>query len=366
MAKRRGQGEGSIYQREDGGWVAQLDLGYVAGKRSRPVRRARTKREALAKLEEMKRDRDAGITSTAKNVEQWLAYWLDEVIAPAVEAGDLKPATARYYRSHVEQWLTPHLGAHRLNELAPRHVRELHAAMRKAGKSDAMIRNSHATLRKAMKVALSDGRLRRDPLAGVSAPTPKDRYRILTAEQAGVLFACASADPRTLARVHVAILGGLRQGEALALRWEDVTDTHISVKTSITRVDGKLTHVTPKTRAGVREVPMAPALKASLEAWRERSVTGYVFHGFRGPEAIEGAERDHRAWKAALEAAKLPAVPLHGARGTCATLLQAAGVPPRVVADILGQANVVVALEHYSHSDDGQRTDALGKLAEQI
>lgn len=367
MPARRGQGEGSIYQRPDGTWVAQLDMGTIAGVRKRPIRRARTKKEALRKLDDMKRTRDAGAMPDAATVEQWLTYWLDHVVDPKVAAGQLKPSTAAGYRSHVHTWLIPQLGKVRMSRLGPVHIRGLHQTMRDHGKAPATIRNVHATLRKAMAVAVADRRLPRMPFGDVTAPTPQHTYDVLDADQAMRVIAAAATDPRTLARIHVAILGGLRQGEALALRWDTVSDTHIGVRGSLARVDGVLVTQAPKTRAATRDVPMAPALAASMAAWRSASGgQGYVFHGFDGPHAPEGAARDHRAWKTVLEAAGVPLVPLHGARGTCATLMQAAGVPPRVVADILGQANVTVLLQHYSHSDEVQRSAAVAQLGRSI
>ena len=103
-------------------------------------------------------------------------------------------------------------------------------------------------------------------------------------------------------------------------------------------------------------MPLPPAVQQSLTAWRKESGgTGYVFHGFDGPESIEDASRDHRAWKALLASAGVPLIPLHGARGTCATLLRSRGAAERMIADYLGQADVRVLMEHYLHSDDAER-----------
>ena len=239
MATRRGQGEGAVYQRHGDdcrlqrgaktcacAWVAAMDYGFIGGKRVRRVRVARrndgkrpTKTDAVRMLEVLRQEKDAGVISNAAPLSQWLTYWLDNVVDPS----KLKASTKVYYRSYVEQWLIPMMGTVRLDRLGPEHVRGLHKAMRDAGKSPTTIRNAHATLRKALAVALAERRVRYNWAREVTAPDAADNpHEQLTVDEAGNVFVVACRDPRELARVHVAILCGLRQGEALGLRWDDV------------------------------------------------------------------------------------------------------------------------------------------------
>lgn len=382
MPARRAKNEGSVFQRHAKDcrrkagaktcicpWYAQVDHGWIGGKRVRPARAATrddgqrpTKADAIRTRDAMMLEKRAGVITTAATVAQWLDYWLTYIIEP----GDLKPSTKTYYRQYVMQWLTPKMGQVRLDKLGPEHVRGLHAAMRAEGKSPTTIRNAHATLRKALSAALAEHRVAYNWAKEVSAPSAADvHHDQLTIAEAGKVFAAASGDPRSLARVHVAILCGLRQGEALALQWDDVDlETGVlRIQWSAARVDGRMVRQRPKTRRSVRDVPLPEAARQSLTAWRPKDATGYVFHGFRGPDAIEGTERDYRAWRSLLEAAGVPAVPLHGARGTCATMLEGLGYPPRLIADILGQADVRITEEHYARSDHSQRVEALESVA---
>lgn len=383
MPARRAKNEGSVFQRhakdcrrKTGAktcvcpWYAQVDHGWIGGKRVRPARAATrddgqrpTKADAIRTRDAMKLEKIAGVVTSAATVEQWLTYWLTYIIEP----GDLKPSTKTYYRQYVTQWLVPKMGQVRLDKLGPEHVRGLHAAMRAEGKSPTTIRNAHATLRKALGAALAEHRIVYNWAKEVSAPSAADvHHDQLTTAEAGRVFAAASADPRDLARVHVAILCGLRQGEALALRWADVDlDAGLlRIQWSAARVDGRMVRQKPKTKRSIRDVPLPEAARQSLTAWHAKGSAGYVFHGFRGPDAIEGTERDHRAWKRILADAGVPTVPLHGARGTCATMLEGLGYPPRLIADILGQADVRITEEHYARSDPEQRADALERVAQ--
>lgn len=383
MAMRRGHGEGSVFQRHAADcrkrsgaktcicpWYAQIDHGWIGGKRVRPTRVATrddgkraTKADAVRTLEAMRLEKRAGVITSAASLSTWLDYWLDHIVDPS----DLKAATKTYYRSHVDQWLKPLVGKVRLDKLGPEHVRGLHASMRAAGKSPTTIRNAHATLRRALTAALAERRITYNWAREVTAPSAADNpHPQLTRDQAGRLIAVAARDPRELARVHVAVLLGLRQGEALALRWEDVDlDARtIRVEWSAARVAGSMVRQRPKTARSVRTVPLPPAAAHSLTAWRKASGgDGQVFHGYSGADSIEGAERDYRAWRQLLEDAQLPRVPLHGARGTCASMLEAAGCPPRMIADILGQADVRITETHYTRSDPQQRADALATIA---
>jgi hypothetical protein len=122
--RRRGRGDGTVYQRADGYWVGQIDLGFIAGKRKRKTVTAKTRKEVLDKLRKKRREIDAGVLSDDATVEQWLNYWLDNVAAVKV-----RPRTLVGYRGYVRTWLVPYLGRHRLDKLRPDHIRALYAEM---------------------------------------------------------------------------------------------------------------------------------------------------------------------------------------------------------------------------------------------
>lgn len=367
----RGKGEGSIYQRHADDcaikrgstrcscpWVACLDFGIVSGVRHRPTRYADNKRGATKALEELRLLKAAGVMPSNATLGQWCDYWLRTLA--------VKPSTATYYAQYVEQWIKPAIGSARLAKVGPEHVRELHDRMRAAGKSPTTIRNAHATLRRALALALIERRVVVNWASAVKGPAAADNpHPILSMPDAGNVFVVASRDPRELARVHVAILCGLRQGEALALRWDNVRPDHLRVEWSAARVDGKRVLQRPKTARSLRNVPLPVAARMSLEAWRQTSGgRGFVFHGYDGPGSIEDASRDSKAWHAILADALVAPVPLHGARGTCATMLRAQGFSERMIADYLGQADVRVLMEHYLHSSHEERAAAALSLGE--
>lgn len=391
MATRRGKGDGSIIQRHDhpdcppllivghdeagkpieeraehrcqGRWVATLDLGWSGGKRRRKVMYGRTRKEVQIKLAKALRDRDSSaIVVASPSVETWLRYWLDVI---CVERG-LKTNTMKSHRSKVERYLIPQLGRHRVDKLEPEHLRGMYAAMRAQGLSEATLRQTHAIIHRALKVATREGKASRNVAELLDPPTTeKNRRTGLTLADARRVLKVSGL------RWHLALYMGLRQGEALGLRWSDVhiDEGWLSVEQTVVRKPGAgLVFDTPKSRASRRPVPIPPVVQAHFKvAWVEHIQSGgdpggLVFHDGRGGPV--DPRRDWQAWTDVLVAATkppmapIPHVALHAARNTTASLLEAAQVPDRMVAQILGQTTVQVT-HGYQQAEVARMAEAL-------
>src|SRR5262245_35910706 len=131
--KRRGRGEGAVFQRADGSWSAEVSLGYDGnGKRRRKTLYGQTKAEVLEKLRQAQTDAALGRLTDAERftVADFLQLWLDTVARPKVS-----PTTHARYEQHVRLHLTPHLGPVRLSKINGMHVGQLYALMEKGGAS---------------------------------------------------------------------------------------------------------------------------------------------------------------------------------------------------------------------------------------
>lgn len=373
---RRTKGDGGITQRHDhqscppavagtrpdhrcqGRWVATLDLGWLGGKRRRKVMYGRTRAEVAQKLSRAQRERDnSTLVIASPTLEAWLRYWLDVI---CVERG-LKINTMKSHRSKVETYLIPQLGRHRVDRLAPEHVRGLYAWMRKEGLAEATLRQTHAILRRALEVAVREGKATRNVAAVIDPPGTATKKRIgLSVEQAWVVLA------RDELRWWVALFLGLRQGEALALRWSDIDleNAVLYVSRELVRQPGVgLVYDTPKSAAGTRPVPIPPQTLARFKlAAIGADLTGLVFH--RNGKPIDH-RADWQAWTDVLDACGLPHVALHAARNTTASLLEAAGVQDRMAAQILGQSTVQV-LHGYQHQDLPRMAEAMLALEQYV
>lgn len=345
---RRGRGEGSIYQRSDGKWVAVLNLGWHNGKRRRKVAYARTRQGAKTKLGKMAADHNASALVVASpTVEQWLRYWFEEIAPERV-----RPSTLRGYNTYVERYLIPALGKHRLDRLEPGHVRQLYSKMRKDGREEATVRQAHAILSRAIRVAMREGKVARNVCDFIDAPgTQQNTPTPLTVDQAKRVLAVA-AGTSAASRWFAALYLGLRQGEALGLRWQDVDleSGVLSVRTALQRVKGQgLVHVDLKSVKSHRVIPLPNVVRAHLAvAWAAHvnaggDLSGYVWGGTNPTDP----KRDWEAWRDLLASAGVPHVRLHAARNTSASLLLDAGADPKIVQEIMGHSTVRITQDVY-------------------
>ncbi|MDP9373215.1 MAG: site-specific integrase [Chloroflexota bacterium] len=365
MAGRRGHGEGSIYQREsDGKWCAVVDLGYVNGKRKRKVIYGTTRKEVAEKMKVTLRDQQQGLPVAVERqtVAQFLDRWLEEVVKP-----NRRPRTYDSYAQVARLYLVPALGRHQLSKLAPEHVQAmmndllLRGGKAGQGLSPRTVQYTRAILRKALNQAVKWGRVPRNVATLVDAPRAKKaQIKPLTREQGQRLLATISGH-RLEGLYRVALSLGLRQGEVLGLRWEDVDldAGTLRVAVAVQRRKGVKELVEPKTEQSRRTLPLPAVLVAVLRAHRvrqleERLAMGERWHeqGLVFPSTVGTPLEPRnvtRHYKQLLKRASLPDVRFHDLRHSCATLLVAQGVHPRLVMEYLGHSQISLTMNTYAH-----------------
>lgn len=363
--ERRHRGEGSIYQRDsDGRWVGVLDLGWVGGKRLRKTVSAKTLRELRPKFKAMRELVERGVLTDDMTVEQWMRSWLDNIAADNV-----KPRTLTTYRGYSAGWIEPALGRRKVRELKPEHIRAMHTVMREAGKSETTIRQAHMILRKALADAVMERRIGFNPAEVVKSPrAAKITHGVLSETESRALLdlLAAYADDGVwwvASRYLVALVEGLRQGEALGLMWEHVDLTPgaeaLRLRQAIQRQKGNGLVVVPlKTSEHIgegRDVPLLPVVAHALRMHRQTAPDGYVWGGERPLDP----RRDWGIWKGLLWSAGAEDHPLHAARATTASILDAAGVSLKTIAEILGHSQITTAWAHYVKVDDQRQREGL-------
>jgi integrase len=351
MPPRRPKGEGSIYQRKDGRWVGMLDLGWRDGRRRRKAVYGRTQREAVRNLNAVKRElaEHGDIPTGALTVEAWLRQWLDGNAADRV--GE---TTLPGYRSKMELYVIPAIGRVRMDKLSPEHLDRMYAAMRKAGRADATVPQTHRILSRALKVAHRYNKVSRNVAALIDAPP------VPTTEVDGLSPTEVTAVLETIAgqewesRWLAAVVLGMRQGECLGLGWEhvDLDAGTITVERALARVTGQgLKMKPPKSRKSARTFPVPDFVLDSLRRHKDTqppSPLGLVWPNDKG-EPMD-PRRDWAAWKALLTRAQVADYRLHDARHSAATTLVMLGVPLPVVMKILGHSQIAMTAR-YSHAD---------------
>lgn len=355
----RGKGEGSIYQRaSDGRWVAQVEAGRSSAGRRRYARAVRrTRKEAQAALKELQRAADAGLApGQASTIETYLAWWLDHVVK-----GTVTDTTIERYDQAIRLWITPSLGAIRLNKLTPAHVQAMLRRLEEHGLSPASRSLARSVLARALRWAEQTNVVGRNVARIVQGPKAGRRTSdALTAPEAQAVLAEADGD-RLEALAVVALRLGLRRGEALGLRWDDINFDK-----------AELTVSRSKTGAGERTVPMVAGVDAALRGRRRRQLeervaagplwtdTGYVF------TREDGRQLDPRValnwWHRITENAGVGRRRFHSSRHTCAVLLLDQGVSLETVSAVLGHSDLALTANIYARTTQDAKRRALAKL----
>ena len=268
---RRGNNEGSIYKRADGRWTAAVHLGYEGGRRRRKAIYGKTRQEVARKLAAALRAREQGLPQPAERqtVGSLLQTWLRDSAAQRV-----RPRTLQRYSEIVRLHLIPALGSVRLAKLAPDDVERAMNAAVSQGASPRSVAQHRAVLRRALNVAMRWSWISRN-VASLCEPPRAERREVhaLTPADARRLLEAVRGD-RLEALFAVALASGMRQGEALGLRWDDVDlgNGTISVQRTLQRIEREWRFLEPKTSQSRRTLPLAGPVASALREHRARQL----------------------------------------------------------------------------------------------
>ncbi|AWI28377.1 tyrosine-type recombinase/integrase [Streptomyces tirandamycinicus] len=367
--KRNPNGAGSVWQRKDGRYEGRVYVPQPDGTRRPKTVYGATWDECDAKRQELVlRDRQGVPTPTrSAKLSEWLPYWLEEFVR-----GDRKKTTYAKYETHVRRYLIPQIGSKRLENLGAADVRRMLAAVTVQA-SAATAKESHRVLRSALTAACREELISRNVVKLVPAPRVQPReLKPWSLEQTTTFLEAARKDPLYTAFV-LAVTLGLRRGEILGLRWSDIDLEHrtLTVRNQLQRVQKELYEDTTKNRR-TRAIPIPLMCVAPLRWQRlgqagQRVAAGESWHGgdyvftTRTGRPVEPRNLS-RSFERVSDDAGLPRIRLHDARHGCATLLFAAGVPARVVMEILGHSQIAVTMNIYTHVSDDNRREAMGHM----
>jgi integrase len=374
LSRKRGNGEGSIYPVKDKsgrviGYRGSYWIHTAEGSKRRYL--SGKKREDVAdKLAKALSNRADGLVFDGEDltVGEYLKRWLTDSAR-----GSVRRSTYESYRRQVERYMVPALGRIKLTKLTYMHVQGLYRQMQDRGLSARTVQYTHAVLHRALKQAVRWSMIPRNVCEGVDAPqVRREEMRPLNAEQARGLLRSASGE-RLEAFYVMAVHTGMRPGELLGLRWEDVTLSDEGGTLQLNRAlsDGEL--ATPKTKGSRRRIRLSAGSAKALKAHRRRQLEEMMHksalwqdYGLVFPSSV-GTPLSHRnvvrSFKTLLKRADLPSsVRLYDLRHTCATLLLSRNVHPKYVQELLGHASIAQTLDTYSHvieGMDGGLTDAI-------
>jgi integrase len=394
MAGKRGNGESTIYLGSDGSWHGRVTIGTKDnGRADRRHVRGTTKAAVTKKVRALEESRRTGTVQEVGQrwtVGQWLDHWLENIARPSVRENSYLG-----YRVDVNVHLKPAIGGQKLTNLGPEQLERLYVAMQQKGKAPATAHHVHRTVRTALGEAERRGYVTRNVAALVKPPRIEEHeVDPLTVDQVQRLLKVV-ADRRNSVRWAIALSLGLRQGEALGLKWADIDLDMGSLAVRRSRLRPRWAHgcggtcdrphggycpdrvplrkdaAETKSSAGRRVIGLPDELirllrihqgrqsaerELAADLWTEGD---WVFANATGQPV--NPRTDYTEWKAILEAAGLPDTPLHGARHTAATVLLLLGVPDRAVMSLMGWSKAEM-LARYQHLTTTIRADIASRV----
>lgn len=371
--RQNANGEGSVYQDGDR-WVASVTVGMDGNRPIRKKVRTKTKQEARKALEHLRRLREAGARALTdrQTTAQFLDHWLTEI-----KPTQVRPRSLRTYSQLLRTHAYPAIGNIMLTKLRPEHIQRVINVV--ASNRSATTAQYVLTL---LRMALQDAYRREMVVKNVAMIVEPPRGHAperqpLTAEQARQLLV-AAAGIEEEGVYWIALLTGMRQGEILGLRWQDVDleARTIAIRWSLQDVKGGVPQFAkPKTDASQRVLYPDDVLIDVLHEQRRKQAQWQRLAKIGGRAWLDtdlvfstslGAPISGRALRARfqrlLKKAGLPAVHFHDTRHSCQTLLAELGVPERTSMDLFGHKNVETTRMVYTHASEAGKRRAAAQI----
>src|SRR5215218_9116687 len=356
---RRGNGEGSITRNKKSGlYMARYWVETPKGPKRKTIY-GKTRQEVAGVLNKALAERADGLVFDDENMT--VGEYLDSWLIGSVR-GSVRQSTFDRYESAVRLHIKPALGRLKLKKLTPAHVQGFYQDRLDAGLAPASVNKLHVILHKALSQAMEWNMIPRNVAALAKAPQPApEEMKTLSAEETRCLLEATRGNK--LEAVYVlAVHTGMRQGELLALKWQDVDleNATLSVRRTLTRSGGRLLLGEPKTKKSRRIIALTEASVRALREHLDRQMEdmqrlgdlyrdqGLVFTSEVGTP-INPSNLRKRSFAPLLKKSGLPRIRFHDLRHTCATLLLSRNVHPKYVQELLGHANIAITLDTYSH-----------------
>jgi integrase len=370
--RQRLNGEGTVSgPRKDGRYVGAFYAPTTAGTHKRVYVYGRTREEAYERLIEEQAKVISGIPVPAQSwaLGPYLDYWLANVVRPA-----RRPATFALYEMTVRLHIRPALGKYPLKRLSVSIVQSFLNGQLRAGRSVRNVQIMRQVLSTALSRAVREELLARNVARLVELPTWEPPEVVPWAPAEALAFLGAASDDPLYPAFVLLLLYGMRRGEVLGLRWQDIDFDNkvIHVRQQIHRAGGEL-HIGPvKTRAGSRDLPLLGLARTALTTRQEAQESdrarlgaawadsGLVFTTRTG-RPVEPRNLV-RSFTRICDHNSIRKIRVHTIRHTTASLLKDLRVPARDAQVILGHAHISTTQQIYTHVDEPARRDAVTRL----
>ena len=362
MAKRRANGEGNLRKRKDGRWEGRYTAGRdpETGKAIYKSVLGKTQAEAKAKLKQA--IEEAKGLDAAKvgryTVGQWMEVWFEHYAKVKV-----RPSSHQTYRGYIDNHIKPSIGKIPLEKLTSLELQKLYKKLLEGGRVERIesrkqskglsaktVRNIHQIISSAMKLAQEQKLIASNPAEGCALPRMGyQEMKTLPVEQLHS-FLREAKDSGVFELYYLELATGLRRGELLGLKWEDIDLERgdLRVRRQIARINGEVVEAPLKTKNAYRTLPLAEDTVSILLEQKEKvGGSPWVFPSPTGgpisPDSV--LHMLHRV----LKRAGLPRIRFHDLRHTFATLALQNGVDVKTVSGMRGHFSAEFTLDTYAH-----------------
>lgn len=327
-----------------------------------------SRQRALEKADGIVKE-NAKVESAELTLENYLLKWLDNE-----HKHNIAHTTYKRYRSLAVHHINPSIGKIQLARVSARDITELLNKMRSEGQSSRSQQQARALLSVALGEAENLDYILLNPVRKVKNPQSKEKsHSPLSIEEVKRLLSTFEGTYLS-ARLHIALVCGLRQGEALGLTWGDIdfTNRTIEITRQIQIIDGKPTFTSLKTRRSRRTIVLTQESLYTLE--NQRTIVAKMKALARGnwselelvfPKA-DGTPRsamtDYDEWQKALKLCLIAPKRLHDARHTAATLMYSQGIGIETISRALGHSSSAITSRLYVHSMEEPLRDAAKRM----
>lgn len=387
MAKTRSNNEGNIRQRSDGRFEVRVTVGYdkLTGKPKRVSKYAKTREEAVKLLNQMSFMNDTSPnTFTRVTLGDWLDLCLDVYMK-----NTLKQSTYLSYESYIRVHLKPTLGDIPLQELTPRTLQLFYNYKSEVeGLSAKTIVNLNMFLHRALKFAVAEGYINSNPASSVNLPSGDRPQIIILTRDEQMRLIQGSYQHRYGVFIRLVLFTGVRLGELLGLRWEDVDvqGQRIYIRRTLNRLNKtkkpldprepttEIVIQSPKSQNSIRSIPLLPQVLQDLQGWRrvqqnDKLAAGdaYCDSGFLVTNPLGGYVEPRTfkdSYNQILELSGLRHFTFHALRHTFASRAMEQGMDVKTLSVILGHASVSFTLDTYAHVLDDHKQAGMALMEE--
>lgn len=374
MAKKRANGDGNIRKRKDGRWEGRYVVGRDPDTGKMIMKNVLGKTQAEVKEKLRKAIDDSKQLDFTKEGKYTVGQWMDEWFEAYAKV-KVRPSSHQTYKGYIENHIKPNIGDIPIEKLTSLQLQKFYRRLLTEGRvpriesenqpkglSAKTVRNINQVISSAMDMAVKHKLILSNPTDGCELPKVEHKeMHTIHAEQLGA-FLREAKESGVYELYYLDLATGLRRGELLGLKWEDVDLTHgvIHVRRQVYRIDGEVKEVPLKTKNAYRNISISKDAVEMLKEMEKHRISEYVFPSPTGgpisPDSV--LNMLHRV----LKRAGLPAVRFHDLRHTFATLALQNGVDIKTVSGMLGHFSAGFTLDTYAHVTTAAQKEAANTM----